>query len=194
MEQVDLKQKQSSPSRGLSDQLQAQLHEQFATSDNEKSERVVSFIGSVAFVFTGYGFAIWNYGAGQEHKTQLVAITLAACFVLSLLAWLCVNFGYTLRRDQFIMHRIRQNAMHGEYAKVFGGQFDPRGKCPMTYLVGYYFIIFLFLNLAILGLYFMSICITESYLLKASVIINPIVNFVYFIHNYCKYQNIEKNF
>lgn len=193
MEQADLKQKQSSPSRGLSDQLQAQLHEQFATSDNEKGTRIVSFISAIAFVLSGYGFAAWYID--EKHKALFLMITIAACFVLTMLAWLCVNFGYCTRRDQFIIQQIRKNAMTDkEYKNIFHDQFDPKGKRFFSYLVSYYLILFCFLNLAIFGLYVASSHIASDCRYILYMIINFVVNMAYYSYMFYKYRRFSKNF
>lgn len=175
----------------LKESLQSQLHDQFATNDNDKAMRIVSFISNTTFVLTGYGLAAWNLD--EEHRTLFIAITLAACFVLSLLTWLCVNFGYSTRRDQFIIKRIRENAMKDDYEKIIGSLYNPSGKTPMSYMVSYYFILFIFLNIAILGIYVTSMVIADADIFGAMIMINLGVNLGYFLCCFNKYSNIDKN-
>ena len=127
----------------------------------------------------------------------MIAITIGACLVLTMLAWLCVNFGYSTRRDQFVIKRIREYAMKNkdekEYDKIFKDQYNPCGKKPLSYIIGYYFILFVFLNIVILGIYVMSILLTNSAILKMLIVLNFVANLFFFIIYYDKYIRINKN-
>ena len=184
-------------------ELLKQLHEQYSINDNDKSNRVVSFIGTTSFVLAGYGFAVWEFLTNKnilkDSDNLIYWISLAACLVLTLLAFLCVNFGYSSRRDQFIIYRIRKDILGKEYDKYFRGQYDPCGKNPLNFLVGYYFIIFLFLNIAIVGIYKNSCSIDESNKCYYCCFCfsNIVANFAFLLYYYCcKYLRLsfeEKN-
>lgn len=83
-------------------ELYKQLHEQFAINDNNKTQIVISFLAAIFAVFTGYGVCL--YGNNQE---ILIYVTIAAQALLLLLSILCLYFGYSTRRDNFVIYNIR---------------------------------------------------------------------------------------
>lgn len=82
-----------------------QLHQQFAEADNNKSSSIFGLLTAIAFVFTGYGYYLVNY---VDKYPYLTAINCLVHIVLCLLCAYIVNAGYTQRRDQIIVFRIRQ--------------------------------------------------------------------------------------
>lgn len=178
--------------KSLEKELLSQLHEQYAINDNDKSGKIIQFVGVVAFLLVGYGFVIWHY---EDHKSVLFPITLAASVVLTLLALLCVNFGYCTRRDQFIAYRIRKYAFNKEgYEKVFSNMYSPYGKVPVNFLPGYYFIFFICLIFFILSINLYSSYIDKKfstcYYSTLTVLLS--INFIYYCYAFIKYDKMNK--
>ena len=86
-------------------QLYKQLHEQFAVNDNNKTNNVISFLAAIFSVFVGYGVVFYHYSNKED---SLVMATIASLLILMLVCVLCLFFGYSTRRDQFITHEIRK--------------------------------------------------------------------------------------
>ena len=175
-------------------ELLKQLHEQYATNDNDKSKKVIVFISNLSFVLIGYGYTIWNFDSNKI--VQLKAITIASCLVLTLLFFLSIHFGYTTRRDQFIIDRIRKTYLREDYDKLFKGQYNPKDKGMIGFLVSYYFWICVFLNIFIIGIYITSILVFQQNdkdhcCFCCALLINVLVNLGYYSYNYLKYFNIN---
>lgn len=83
--------------------------------------------------------------------------------------------------------------MKDDYEKIFGSLYNPSGKSPMSYMVSYYLILFIFLNIAILGIYVTSMEIADAAILGAMIMINLGVNLVYYLYCFNKYSNINKS-
>lgn len=192
----------------LADDLMSQLHEQFAINDNDKSNKIINFIEATSFVLIGYGFALWNIF--KEKVTSdpnsniidlLLYITLAANIVLTLLAFLCLNFGYCIRRDQFIIQRIRKGAMgDSQYNRIFGNLYSPRKKCFTSFIIGSYSIFFVFLNIIIICIYLVTLQVyceqcasCNCYIVLIFMFINIVANIVYYIYLFTKYLSLNKN-
>lgn len=116
-------------------ELYKQLHEQFAVNDNNKTSNVISFIAAIFSVFIGYGFTIYNDKSGE----YLIAVTIASQLILLFLCTLCLYFGYSTRRDQFITHEIRRKyKVNLPYTNPFDRESKWYDFLPDYYAIMYY--------------------------------------------------------
>lgn len=88
-------------------ELAKQLHQQYAEADNNKSSNLISAVGALFAVFTGYGYAFVHYSEESDLLILLGAAILAGAILFTLMK-ITAFHGYALRRDQIIIHRIRQ--------------------------------------------------------------------------------------
>lgn len=132
-----------------------QLHEQYSINDNAKASHVIGFITAIAFIFTGFGIVyaqpyLSNDAISNQAYTQLLMYAdILANVMLLLLAILCVNFGYSTRRDHVVISRIRRFYALGETGKWFNGKYDGCNKNEFNYLPNYYIIMFVFIQIFI---------------------------------------------
>ena len=97
-------------------ELLKQLHQQYAENDAKKTETLIKFFMGITFVLTGYGL-VYSYPFFHEGSMEstpfyylLQSITILVDIVFVFMSFLCVNFGYTTRRDQNIIEKIRNNS------------------------------------------------------------------------------------
>lgn len=132
-----------------------QLHEQYSINDNAKASHVIGFITAIAFIFTGFGYVYAqpylsnDFTPSPAYSQLLLSVDILANVMLLLLAILCVNFGYSTRRDHVVITRIRQLYAMGETDKWFNGQYDGCNKNEFNYLPDYYIIMFVFIQIFI---------------------------------------------
>ena len=114
------------------EEIESQLHEQFAVNNNDHASTLVSIIAAVVAVIGVYGYVfvhstVWcqkfwgklALGNQQYTLSTLLLTGAAAIFILTILAAMALTLGASARRDQFIVHAIR--------CKAYGGV----GKLPV---------------------------------------------------------------
>lgn len=138
---------------GMQQELERQLHEQYAINNNAKVSSFVSFIVALFALFGFYGYMYANttvdfskngefvVGTNQYTLDVFFLMSFVVCGILFFLTLLSLQLGYSQRRDQIIIHRIREfsykNADHS-MAEIFGNQYNPRGKSRSEFIVGYF--------------------------------------------------------
>lgn len=137
----------------MQQELERQLHEQYAINNNAKVSSFVSFIVALFALFGFYGYMYANttvdfskngefvVGTNQYTLDVFFLMSFVVCGILFFLTLLSLQLGYSQRRDQIIIHRIREfsykNADHS-MAEIFGNQYNPRGKSRSEFIVGYF--------------------------------------------------------
>lgn len=174
-------------------ELAKQLHEQFAINENKRNNYVLSFISAISFVLTGFGFACWYFS--ECHSLVFVGISLATGLILTLLSFISTHLGYSIRRDQIIISRIRKVYMNEEYDKLFKNLYNPIGKKCVDFLISLYKIYVVFFIIMIVGVAAMSIVILSesnpNYI--RFVLITFAIFIICIILNVCNYYNKYKN-
>lgn len=138
---------------GMQQELERQLHEQYAINNNAKVSSFVSFIVALFALFGFYGYMYANttvdfskngefvVGTNQYTLDVFFLMSFVVCGILFFLTLLSLQLGYSQRRDQIIIHRIREfsykNADHS-MTEIFGNQYNPRGKSRSEFIVGYF--------------------------------------------------------
>lgn len=129
-------------------ELYMQLHEQYAVNDNNKTSSVISFLAAIFSIFVGYGFTYYYDKTGE----CLVAVTIASQLMLIFICVLCLFFGYSTRRDQFITYKIREKYnVNIPYTNPF-----ERKTNWFNYLPDYYAIMYYGCMIFLLAISFMS--------------------------------------
>jgi hypothetical protein len=166
------------------EELENQLHQQYAENDNSRSGVFTSFIIGIVALFGVYGYVFvntsetkrdcWNFDV--QEFLLMSFVTMGILFFLAILA---LYLGYALRRDQFVVNRIREKRYKKEtkMKKIFGESYKPSGKCPCDFLPDYY-------NLFYMLFFFSEIFIHITTIIKICDIKNDDVI------QFCKYQHI----
>lgn len=174
-------------------QLNKQLHEQFAVNDNNKISSFISFLAAIFSVFVGYGFA-YHHSCFNPGHYCLVAATIASLLILGLVCILCLFFGYSTRRDQFITHDIREKyGVKLRYTNPLERKANILNFLPDYYSIMLYAcIIFMILLTAATVMQLSqnetSICLV----IAASVILLIVIGFMWFY--YGKYKNFKEKY
>lgn len=93
-------------------ELLTQIHKQYLENDKEKTNTIIHYLGVIAFVFSAYGY-VYSYPymhmevLNGKYETVLLFATFASFLILSLLAILAVNLGYSSRKEHLMIHYIR---------------------------------------------------------------------------------------
>jgi len=123
--------------------LENHLHQQYAENDNKRSSVFTSFIVGIIALFGFYGFVYvntnkreWNFDI--QEFLLMSFITIGILFFLAILA---LYYGYALRRDQFIINKIREERYKKngtDMKKIFGDLYSPFGKKCRDFIPDFY--------------------------------------------------------
>lgn len=174
-------------------ELLKQLHGQFAENDNNKVTSVISFIAAIFAVFVGYGFCLYNYcfyGEKDNLLTPLLFSITASDAVLTLLAVLCLYFGYSTRRDNCFIHIIR-----GKY-DVKTPYKDPFDRAFWNFLPDYYNIMFWSCVIFIIGISVLSLFVIDNFKWVVALVLGiaVILNIAFLIIYYDKFNEFKTNY
>ena len=139
----------------VADEFAKQLHEQYSINDNAKASHVIGFISAITFIFTGFGivyahpYLIDASLLSPAYSQLLMSVDVLANMMLLLLALLCVNFGYSTRRDHVVITRIRKRYAKEETKMWFNGKYNGCDKSDLNFLPNYYIIMFVFIQIFI---------------------------------------------
>jgi len=132
--------------------LENQLHQQFAENDNNRIGTFLSFIAGLITLLGVYGYVFANISTDTNTDTNCCNVVTFSIQVFLLLSFvtlgilcffsiLALNLGYSSRRDQFIIYRIRLKRYNNdkkEMEKIFGGIYSPFGKGCCDFIPGFY--------------------------------------------------------
>ncbi len=124
------------------EQVDLQLHEQYAINNNAILGSMLSIFGTMLAVIGTYGYVFIHTGTELCIKSEnefslvdLIYTASAAILVLTAIAWLCIILGYRQRKEQFIIYSIRRkyydstekNRKH-VYEQIYPNGYNPLGK------------------------------------------------------------------
>lgn len=123
-------------------ELEKQLHEQYAVNNNSNAGTLVSLIGALLVVMTGYGYVLYQYRTSQCDDIAIVNLSaIIAMAVMMLLYCISVSLGANQRMEQFITFGIRakyyQNQIE-QYKSIFPKGYMPFGKKYCDFVQGIY--------------------------------------------------------
>ncbi len=175
----------------LAYEMAKQLHEQYAINDNAKSSSVIGFLTAIAFIFAGFGyvFAI-PYQSDkvvnpESYPCLLIMVEILVGTILTMFAFLCVNFGFSTRRDHIVISMIREDAglKNGEWFS------DGRDKCICNYLPGYYAILFWFIQIFII-LIAVGVCLNTAISICECKLLAMAISIVFIVINLSYYRQV----
>lgn len=181
-------------------ELCKQLHQQYAEADNNKTKSIISFIKSIAFIFSAFGIYLYYKFHDivcfeDENDVKIfIAISSIVLILLILINLIVLISGYSLRRDQFIINRIRF-LFCGAYRIVFGSDYNPYGKKIFSFLPDLYHVMFCFLFIIefVLSLYIgNTIPSTKHSFCRFWISFGVLlINIALYLHYYYRYKVIE---
>jgi len=158
----------------LDEKLLVSFNEQFATNQNHGQDIFIQFLSAILVVLIGYGYIyantaqsadIWTVAHDDPKSlkdiTSYALIDLFGAFIVSeliltLLATVVLNIGYSFRRDQLVIYKLRKKALGKRYQDTFGSaSFDPRGQNLWDFLPEFN------------RMFFFGICVLQIFLLTS---------------------------
>lgn len=127
------------------EKLLTSFNEQFATNQNHGQVIFIQFLSAILVVLIGYGYIyantaqtadVWDVMRDPGSRKDIISYGLIHLFgtlliselILILLATVVLNIGYSFRRDQLVIFKLRKKALGKDYQGIFGTMsFDPRG-------------------------------------------------------------------
>lgn len=136
-----------------SNALLNELHKQYAVNNNSQLSTIITFVVAVIAVFGYFGYIYINSGCflsprcgifihnGVYTLEALLLAYIASVCVLAIIASLCAYQGVTQRKEQFIIHAIREREFGYKlkYAKdIFPSTYKPFKKKGLKIIQGIY--------------------------------------------------------
>lgn len=191
--------------------IEKQLHEQYAINANNNLTTMVSIATFLLGVIGMYGYVLVYTDLSfiqlsllsNENNVQFTTDTLllaasASMFILVILFYISVKLGATQRLEQFIAYSIRRKYYKEEYNKqyrVFPGGYEPFEKSRWNFLAGLH-------NTCIRVfciMYLLIVCTSAPFVVRAHVVIfvlffvmiggTIIVGAVYLNNKFITYKN-----
>ena len=121
-------------------ELEKQLHEQYAVNNNSNVGTLVSLIGALLVVMTGYGYVLYQYRTSQCDDIAIVNLSaIIAMAVMMLLYCISVSLGANQRMEQFITFAIRAKHYNADrYKEIFPENYYPFEKDFSGFVQGLY--------------------------------------------------------
>lgn len=120
------------------------LHEQFAINHNENLGSLITLFVAMLGVLGAYGAILLdagNFGGHFDYEERVIITTIFADLVLTILIIINAYQGYHVRKDQFVIHRIRKfygldRLQNNDGSSVV--DYTPHKKNILTYITGLY--------------------------------------------------------
>lgn len=121
------------------------LHEQFAINHSQNLGSLITLFVSMLGVLWAYGAVLLDtdtfHNSCVRYEDQMIFVTLFANLILTILVIINVYQGFHVRKDQFVIHRIR-NYYKLSDIKINDGkpvvEYSPLGKTLFTFITGLY--------------------------------------------------------
>jgi hypothetical protein len=131
-----------SETASMEQELEKQLHEQYAINNNANLSSVIALLVSLFAAIGAYGYVFihtsnypkccCSYGTVYD-LSQLLFAAIAALVVLGIMLYVCIYQGFAQRYEQFITHAIRC-----KYHSQFMQQDDKQTQPFMIFPKGYH--------------------------------------------------------
>ncbi len=143
-------------------ELENQLHEQYAINNNANVSSFISFLVSVITIFIGYGYVFayntFQFSCKGFSKSVyslcpkfsyevLIYMTIVSVIILTFLILLCIQLGYSHRRDHIIIDKIRDiryKDCPNDKKEIFGNLYNSSNKKIYNYLPNIYMLFIVF--------------------------------------------------
>ena len=177
----------------MKDDIEKQLHEQYAINNNAKSGILLTLLSTLMVSFTGFGYVQVIFIKGDLKGCFLSCLSgIAVEIVLLILYYACIHLGYTQRSDQFVIYSIRKKAYENEeeLEKVFGKGYSPFNKGWINFIQGLYNGLSSIILSITLLLPFAFICNGKKYVL-AFFLISCFAVLLMLLYKFRKYQSYK---
>ncbi|MCQ2196727.1 MAG: zinc ribbon domain-containing protein [Bacteroidaceae bacterium] len=135
---------------GMQQQLELQLHAEYASMNNAHFASVIALFATLMAVVGTYFYVyaktvdfdvpanVKLLQAGNFFSyDHLLMVTIAAVFVLFLMGYVCVAMGFRQRKEQFIIYHIRKRYFDADsLTETFPADYHPFGKSKGEFLQG----------------------------------------------------------
>lgn len=198
----------------MHNKLLSQLHEQYAVNNNANLSTIISLLVALIAVIGCFGYVYvhtdcdfsGNLGILVKcnetfYLETLLLAYIASVGVLAILVCLCAYQGVAQRKEQFIIHAIREKYFGENYLKdlgIFPEGYSPCGKKGLEVVQGLYgelikifIIVFIALTFAmVLKFMYAPCCFCAKVYCACAKIITFIITIaiVYFCWRYCNAQ------
>ncbi|MEI6823272.1 MAG: hypothetical protein WCL51_15180 [Bacteroidota bacterium] len=144
----------------LANEIKKDLCQQYSVNENHRQTIIFTLLGVLISGITAYGITLSNYLKTTDCISLLLFI-LASCFSIFLfvipVVFSIIN-GYTLRRDQLIVNKIRKDSFKDEFKKIFC-IYDHSIKSHFCFLQDFNLAVVLFSIILQILLFFTTACI-----------------------------------
>lgn len=159
-----------------SQKMNIDLVKQYAENQNQRQSIIIVFIGSIALAIGSFGYTLNQFvlKPTDEHLFLLTTSTVFSLLILLLITVLSLFLSYSLRRDQFLINKIRRNSYNTSEYRDYYNKFNPKNTVQDFYLILIWgSIIF---KTGLLSIYLWTTCLFYDY---DCIILIPL--FAYFI-------------
>jgi len=145
------KDEQPRSNEAMQQQLELQLHEQYAINNNANLSSMIAILVSVVAAFGVYGYVYIHSenifspdfstlilpkkscsGSETYYLDVVVLMVMVLCVILSILKYICIMKGYGQRKEQFIIYAIRYKYYHQHpnemKPRIYPPKYHPFGK------------------------------------------------------------------
>lgn len=196
----------------IKDELNLQLHEQYAINNNEGVKSFIAFLTAILALFGAFGYVVVNTDYQMSNGNKLlvcqgyafevyVGVALVMAIMLTFLAEISLSLGFGQRHNHIIIQRIRESYYDREsYEGIFKNSYKAKNKSvcdfvPDIYNIFYWMFVVAQLIVVAVTIYQCS-CMGWQYCVCWILLIVQIGLIVFCLHRrcchyYCKYQQIQ---
>lgn len=118
------------------EKMNIDLVKQYAENQNQRQSIVIVFIGSIALAIASFGYTLDQFVKHplEKHSFLLTLSAVFSMFILLLINVLSLFFSYSLRRDQFVIDKIRKDLCGEKYAEYYS-TYNPKKSVQDFYLI-----------------------------------------------------------
>lgn len=170
------------------------VSEQFSDYDHHNQKLFIQFFSAVFIVLIGYGFVFANQQIlfdsitkpdGKYTVKHLLAVYIVAQIILIFLSTLILNIGYSFRRDQLKLYKIKMFFFQkDEYDNIFGDLPDNplnKGLLKDSYLPTFNALFFRFVIFIQSVLFVSMIIVQENSSLSLDFVSNHRFTYIYIL-------------
>lgn len=133
----------------MQQEMELQLHEQYAINNNANLGSVVSLIITMLAVLGAYGYVYLHSSCditdlghlcvdGQFSLTAVIITAMAVMFILYVMYRICLYQGVAQRKEQFIIYAIRKKYGLEPDGTILPKSYHPFNKCCLKVVQGLY--------------------------------------------------------
>lgn len=146
----------------MSEELEKQLHEQYAINNNSKTDSLIAILAAVMIAFTAYGYALYH---SPQNLNMLLCASIAVIAVIVLLYVIATYLGTDQRKEQFISFAIRVKHYQGkesDYNLIYPKTYNPFNKTFCNFVQGLYNLLSVALVCCLITVVITTICAEEK--------------------------------